>query len=347
MHSRHVSPHKISIWILRGGNAGVTLNFCLRKLAIRSGLAVVLLLGALIGFRLLGPSEEELNARSLALLEDYMRQQIQQAAKPAPAEANTTADQALETESEGQIDEALDRKVKLLVDEFIRVRNYENQLKARAHVLNSVLESALEIDAPELPQQDAFEPKLDDEENGMGGGDFSDSPLFSSYPSLTAKKTEKKEGLQTVVDALELQIDELSRIPLGTPVFGRPTSGFGTRISPFNGRSQKHHGYDISVGKSTVVQATADGVVVQAGNKGAYGRAIIIDHGNGFETLYGHLSKIDIKVGDSVCRGQAIGLVGSTGRSTGPHVHYEVRKAGNPQDPEPYIHLAAILKSVE
>ena len=94
------------------------------------------------------------------------------------------------------------------------------------------------------------------------------------------------------------------------------------------------------------VSATADGVVKKAGYIGAYGRTVVIDHGNGYETLYGHLSKVSVRVGHKVCRGERIGLAGSTGRSTGPHVHYEVRADGKPIDPTPLVELASLLKLI-
>ncbi len=92
------------------------------------------------------------------------------------------------------------------------------------------------------------------------------------------------------------------------------------------------------------VVATADGMVINAGPKGDYGNAVVIKHRNGFETLYAHLAKVDVKPGEKICRGEQVGLVGTTGRSTGPHLHYEVRVDGNPRNPEPFIEVASFAR---
>ena len=133
-------------------------------------------------------------------------------------------------------------------------------------------------------------------------------------------------------------------MPLGAPVQGRLSSGFGSRYSPFSGRTQSHQGVDFSVDRESTVLATADGIVLNAGWKGAYGNTVIIKHGSRVETLYGHLSRILVKPGQRICRGQEIALVGSTGRSTGPHVHYEVRIDGDAIDPSKFVKLASFFR---
>jgi murein DD-endopeptidase MepM/ murein hydrolase activator NlpD len=115
-------------------------------------------------------------------------------------------------------------------------------------------------------------------------------------------------------------------------------SGFGIRRNPFGGSSTEFHkGQDISAPYGTPVIATADGVVVIAGWLRGYGQVVYIDHGNGLSTRYGHLSRLDVMVGQTIKRGQQLGLVGSTGRSTGPHLHYEVRVDGQATNPVPYL----------
>lgn len=121
------------------------------------------------------------------------------------------------------------------------------------------------------------------------------------------------------------------------PVRGWVTSGFGYRKSPFTGKRQFHAGLDISTRSGTPVIAPADGVVTFANRDGAYGRLLAINHGNGLVTRYGHLKKFKVKVGQKVTRGQMVALVGSTGRTTGPHVHYEVLLSGIPTNPRNYI----------
>lgn len=122
------------------------------------------------------------------------------------------------------------------------------------------------------------------------------------------------------------------------PVLGPLSSGFGGRRNPFGGAGYEYHkGQDIAAQWGTPVIATADGVVASARWHKGYGNGIYIDHGNGIETRYGHLSRIDVVEGQQIKRGQQIGLVGSTGRSTGPHLHYEVRINGEAINPLQYL----------
>jgi murein DD-endopeptidase MepM/ murein hydrolase activator NlpD len=122
------------------------------------------------------------------------------------------------------------------------------------------------------------------------------------------------------------------------PVTGTITSPFGWRSNPFGGAPEFHQGLDIAAPTGTTVTAAAGGTVIMAQWYGGYGNYILIDHGGGYSTGYGHLSAIYVTTGQSVQRGQAIGAVGSTGQSTGPHLHFEVRIAGKPVDPAPRLH---------
>lgn len=129
----------------------------------------------------------------------------------------------------------------------------------------------------------------------------------------------------------------LSSTPSIWPTRGWVTSGFGFRKSPFTGLREKHEGWDIAARSGSQVRATADGEVVVEGREYGYGNMVEINHGYGVVTRYGHNSKNLVKVGDRVKRGQVISLVGSTGRSTGPHLHYEVLLNGVPVTPKNYI----------
>lgn len=122
------------------------------------------------------------------------------------------------------------------------------------------------------------------------------------------------------------------------PVTGTITSPFGWRSNPLGGGPEFHQGLDIAAPMGTAVTAAAAGTVIMAQWYGGYGNYILIDHGGGYSTGYGHLSAMYVSVGQSVARGQAIGAVGSTGQSTGPHLHFEVRIAGKPVDPAPRLH---------
>lgn len=122
------------------------------------------------------------------------------------------------------------------------------------------------------------------------------------------------------------------------PVMGRLTSSFGERLDPFNGEGAFHAGLDIAAAYGTPVHAPADGVVAKAGPASGYGREVILDHGGGVTTIYGHLSAFAIVAGQIVKQGQVIGYIGSAGRSTGPHLHYEVRVNNIPVNPHKYLH---------
>jgi murein DD-endopeptidase MepM/ murein hydrolase activator NlpD len=122
------------------------------------------------------------------------------------------------------------------------------------------------------------------------------------------------------------------------PVTGTITSPFGWRSNPFGGSPEFHQGLDIAAPSGTTVTAAADGTVIMAQWYGGYGNYILIDHGGGYSTGYGHLSAIYVSNGQALKRGQAIGAVGSTGQSTGPHLHFEIRIDGKPVDPAPRLH---------
>ncbi len=132
-----------------------------------------------------------------------------------------------------------------------------------------------------------------------------------------------------------------ANMPSLWPVNGNLTSYFGKRSDPFSGEGTMHPGIDISVPSGTKVRAAADGVVSQASFFGGYGRIVIIDHGAGCSTYYAHLSRFDVLPGQEVRRGDIIGQSGSSGRSTSPHLHYEVRMHGVPINPYPYLMRSA------
>ncbi len=121
------------------------------------------------------------------------------------------------------------------------------------------------------------------------------------------------------------------------PVDGRITCPYGSRIDPFSGEGAYHTGMDIAAPTGTSVTAAADGTVEQADWTNGYGRLVIIDHGNGYETYYAHLSRVDVMEGQSIHRGEPVGAVGTSGRSTGPHLHYEVRVGGVPINPYRFL----------
>ena len=175
-------------------------------------------------------------------------------------------------------------------------------------------------------------------EAGIGGletlnGDLEGFPL--------TKLEETLEGMRESMSALEQHFDErqllISAKPAIAPVRGLFTSGYGYRSDPFTGRRAFHRGIDIVAPAGKEIYATGDGVVTLAKRVQGLGKAVYISHGFGYMTRYGHMSKIHAKLGQKVSRGDVIGLVGSTGRSTGNHVHYEVHVDGRATNPLAYI----------
>ena len=168
--------------------------------------------------------------------------------------------------------------------------------------------------------------------------------IYTKKKSLLSQTRANKNALIAMEKQLEAKEAEITKKlealrygnapgKLTFPTKGILTSGFGNRISPISGTMRFHAGIDIGNDSGTPVVAAASGEVVQAGYMGGYGYAVIIYHGGGFSTVYGHLSKFAVSTGQKVQRNQIIGYVGSTGYATGPHLHFEVRVNGAPQNP--------------
>ena len=176
---------------------------------------------------------------------------------------------------------------------------------------------------------------------------------ISSEGKMVPSFAESLQEYNYLVNADRLALSNRRARRLGTmkappslwPVEGRLLGGFGQRTDPFSGEGAFHKGVDISAPTGTLVRTTADGVVVQAEMvAGGYGRLVIVDHGGGFQTCYAHLSKIMVHAGQEVHRSEVLGLVGTSGRTTAPHLHYEVRVGGTPMNPYRYLANASIFR---
>jgi len=162
--------------------------------------------------------------------------------------------------------------------------------------------------------------------------------MHSQLNILDTAFIRQEESFSSLLDYLKDKRRLLASTPAIRPMNGGwVTSRFEYRKSPFTGRREFHHGLDIAARIGTPVMASADGVVIYSGRKGSLGYAIVIDHGHGMITRYGHLHECLKKRGENVQREDVIGSVGNTGMSTGPHLHYEVRINGAPVNPEKYI----------
>ena len=154
---------------------------------------------------------------------------------------------------------------------------------------------------------------------------------------LDEKAAAEGNSLRELESLLQNKRVQLTHTPSIWPTRGWLTSGFGYRISPFTGLRQMHEGIDISNRIGTPIIAPADGLVTNIGREWGFGKILVISHGFGFTTRFGHLNRIDVKIGQKVKRGQKIAEIGNTGRSTGPHLHYEVKVNGVSVNPMKYI----------
>lgn len=173
-------------------------------------------------------------------------------------------------------------------------------------------------------------------EAGIGGS----APEEASRPDLPRLQA-RAELLDNVLDTVEKRLEQrmrwISSTPAITPVRGILTSAFGYRADPLTHGRGNHQGIDIAAGYGQPVHASGDGLVLVAGDQGGLGKAVFLAHGYGVTTRYGHMSAINVRPGQRVKRGDVIGKVGNTGRSTGPHLHYEVRVDGEPLNPIGYM----------
>ncbi|MHB0985838.1 MAG: M23 family metallopeptidase [Sulfuricella sp.] len=177
-------------------------------------------------------------------------------------------------------------------------------------------------------------------ESSVPARDMSMDELSQQLDALM-RKLDNRSDQMGLMDAMLVQREAKKvALPSGRPVTtGWYSSNYGWRIDPFTGQKAYHEGVDFMADTGAPIYAAGGGIVVYSDTYAGYGNMIEIDHGNGLISRYAHTSKMLVKVGDVVMKGQKIGAVGSTGRSTGPHLHFEVRYRGAPQNPEHYLHL--------
>ncbi len=246
-----------------------------------------------------------------------------------------------------------------LVARNIELKHQENQLKKQFAELGKRLDEARNR-LSQSEQQLASIEELAKEQNlkvkpmpGLGGPE-SDAPVVQAPPKgapsdpriraiesgirdLKSQADFVYHETQDVGRVLRPHLDQLAHTPSIWPVKGFISSGFGARQDPLDGEPEIHEGIDIAAPYGSPVEAPAEGLVIAAGWMNGYGNCIEISHGNGLVTRYGHLSKILVKPGQTVKRWQKIGLVGSTGHSTGPHLHYEIRRNDRPINPKRFL----------
>jgi len=250
----------------------------------------------------------------------------------------------------------------------LKVQSLKSQNKELVRVMEDMknrLDDA-EVKLTDLVEQDdalrvyADLPSVDDDVRALGTGgaindyaqsyeelmpvtDLNLNSLESNLASLGREITLQLNSYEQIYSKLSQDIDRLRQTPSIKPVnLGYLTSSFGARTDPFTHKRRMHHGQDFGVLTGTPVYATADGVVKSRNGKTGYGNTVILNHGYGIKTIYAHLSRYVVKPGDKVERGDVIAFSGNTGRSTGPHLHYEVRVNNVPVNPRHYFLLDKI-----
>ena len=213
--------------------------------------------------------------------------------------------------------------------EIVRLNNEAEKLKSKVEDLErlskqvqTLTEKALKIDISYKRSQRRYSSR---------GTDVSLEEIYKKLSSLDNSIEAQRDNLNQVRSQLEILYEWKYSVPSGYPVFGNISSGFGFR------RREFHTGIDIRAGVGTPVRATANGIVSYAGWKGGYGLTVIIRHNFGFSTLYAHLSRLSVGIGKRIERGDIIGYTGTTGYTTGPHLHYEVRVNDRPVNPKDYL----------
>jgi murein DD-endopeptidase MepM/ murein hydrolase activator NlpD len=226
-------------------------------------------------------------------------------------------------------------KLNLMQNENRRLKEENSEVKNNMDQLQTRLVS-IETTSRKLAEAQGFAPSSS---AAIGSGGPSEGSGTLNDLENTTSSLELQ--LRQLKDAFDKNQVKLASTPSGWPVLGYITDGFGMRANPFGGGgAESHGGLDISAPFGTGIGATADGIVIFAGMAGGYGNVVVIDHGYGVTTRYAHMSRIDVKVGDHLTKGKQLGAVGSTGRSTAPHCHYEVRLQDRPVNPMSYISTA-------
>lgn len=226
------------------------------------------------------------------------------------------------------------KAVKLLNTKSIKdIEILKQQSDAQQQELKSYAEIEDELKS-KLEELKVIEEELKSRLNSTGEVKSQNTFTYTAAKVNLKEVDEQIGNLYSLINKYDKKIEEERKLPNFLPCSGRISSYFGKRTNPVSrGRTETHHGVDITNSYGTPVKASADGVVEYAGWLGSYGYTVIINHQNGYKSLYGHNSKLVAKKSQSVKRGQTISLMGSTGRSTGTHVHFEVRFNGVPVNP--------------
>ena len=221
----------------------------------------------------------------------------------------------------------LERHNRELKEENQEAKSKYDQLQSRLAALDTTQAKLAEVSGVS---------RITDVSKEIGRGGPDGETKLSALEETTAALESELRYIKDVFDRNQIK---LASTPSGWPVRGYITDGFGMRRNPFGGGTENHVGLDIATNHGTAIEATADGRVIYSGMYAGYGNIVVIDHGYGITTRYAHMSQIGVRTGQHVTRGKVIGAVGSTGRSTAPHCHYEVRLHDRPVNPLNYISI--------
>ena len=303
---------RIKIWFHSGDSSDI------RELSLRKPVAVFLVflfLGAVSGVSYLG----------------YDYYQLKKKAFDNQALGRTIAFQEDELKSQRRQVQTFAKEIEVLKDQVRGLTKLEDQVRLIADIQKTGNSSGL-IGIGGIPESN-LDPDipLENRHNNLI------REMHTQVEQVQTATSQKKLDFNDLIKKLEKKKNILAATPSIKPVDGWITSRFGYRKSPFTGQRDFHSGLDISNRPGTEIIATANGKVTFASRKMYYGNMVTIDHGYGKATRYAHLKKILVKRGQKVKRGDVIALLGNTGQSTGPHLHYEVRINGAPVNPLKYI----------
>lgn len=234
---------------------------------------------------------------------------------------------------------------------------YKQTIEKRINELQKVLESAILMSGGNKKDSRSIvraEEERKDKKKGVGGlevecsegapCDVSETEITTEEELSTRARFEAEKAEQ-LISQMENLINLTKRLPLGVPIRGEITSGFGVRNSPFTGKKAAHKGIDFDLNTGDLVRCTGDGIVSAVSRNSTYGLHVDVRHNSNVVTRYAHLATVKVKAGQPIKRGQYVGAGGSTGRSTGSHLHYEIRINGNPKNPQAFLRLAERMKS--
>ncbi len=227
--------------------------------------------------------------------------------------------------------QAFAHEINALKDQLVKLDQFEEKIRVIANLDSGQKEDNLFGIGGAAP--DDLEPQLELSQRHEGLM----REMHQQVDALDSASQRQEGSFSQLLDRLEGQRNILASTPAIRPTDGWMTSRFGNRMSPFTGKKEFHKGVDIANRQGTAILATANGVVSYVGKKGAMGNVLVIDHGHGMVTRYAHLSEALKKPGEKVKRGDIVAQMGNSGRSTGPHLHYEVHFNGVPVNPNQYI----------